>query len=127
MNLNSIVAPIVAAINPPMSVTVQQSSGSTIAADGSRVPTYLAPVTLSAQVQSLTYSDLQKLDGLNIQGEKRALYLNGNWQGVIRPDGRGGDLVTLPDGSVWLTTMVLENWSLADGWVKIAITRQNGS
>ncbi|WP_322030129.1 hypothetical protein [Paraburkholderia sp. J76] len=33
----------------------------------------------------------------------------------------------LPDGSLWLIALVLENWWLTDGWCKCAVTRQNGS
>jgi hypothetical protein len=47
--------------------------------------------------------------------------------GVSRPDGKGGDLITLPDGTVWLTAMVLENWGFMDGWTKLAIVKQDGS
>ncbi len=125
MNLHQIVAGAVAAINPGVRVTIMRSTGYTTAADGTRVPGYAAPVATTAQMQSLTYSDIQMLDGLNIQGERRALYLNGNWEGLVRSDQKGGDLITFPDGSVWLVAMVLENWAFRDGWVKIAITLQN--
>lgn len=127
MNLHNIVAGAVSAINPAMNATIQRSTGYTTAADGTRAPTYASPERVKAQVQALQYNDLTQLAGLNIQGEKRAMYLNGNWEGVARPDGRGGDLITLPDGSVWLVVQVLENWASQDGWVKVAVTRQNGS
>jgi hypothetical protein len=77
-----------------------------------------------AQVQTLTFRDLAQLDGINLQGERRALYLNGSWAGVLRPEVKGGDLVTLPDGSLWLVALVLENWWLTAGWCKCAATRQ---
>lgn len=127
MNLHNIVAGAVSAINPAMNATIRRSTGYTTAADGTRTPTYASPECVKAQVQALQYNDLTQLAGLNIQGEKRAMYLNGNWEGVARPDGRGGDLITLPDSSVWLVVQVLENWASQDGWVKVAVTRQNGS
>ncbi|WP_429322567.1 hypothetical protein [Paraburkholderia sp. GAS448] len=65
-----------------------------------------------------------QLDGLNLQGERRALYLDGNWQGVLRAEVKGGDLVTLPDSSLWLIAHVLENWRMTSGWCKVAVTRQ---
>ncbi len=124
INLHGIVGPCVAAVNPWVTVTIQASAGYTTAADGKRTPLYAPAVPMLAQMQSLQFRDLVQIDGLNLQGEGRALYLNGNWQGVVRPEVKGGDLVTLPDGSLWLIALVLENWWLTDGWCKVAITRQ---
>ena len=130
MNLHGIVGPCVAAVNPWVTVMIQASAGYTTAADGKRTPLYAPAVPVLAQMQSLQFRDLVQLDGLNLQGERRALYLNGNWQGVLRPEVKGGDLVTLPrgpddpQGSLWLVALVLENWWLTDGWCKCAITRQ---
>jgi hypothetical protein len=125
MNLHSIVSPIIAAINPPIVAGIQRSTGSTIGPDGSRVPTYAPTQYVTVQMQSLQYNDIAQLDALNIQGERRALYINGNWEGLVRADRRGGDLVTMPNGDIWLVALVLENWSERDGWVKVAVTRQN--
>jgi hypothetical protein len=124
MNLNAIVGPYVSAVNPWVVVSIQQSTGYTTSQDGRQVPSYAAPVAIQAQVQALQYNDMMQLDGINIEGERRAIYLNGNWDGVERPDGRGGDLITFPDGSIWLVVLVLENWGSTDGWVKVAVTRQ---
>lgn len=124
MNLQGIARRAVQRINPTISVTIEKSTGYSTQPDGKQVPGYAAPVQVLAQMQALQYNDLVQLDGLNIQGERRALYLDGNWDGVLRPDGQGGDLVTLPDGTKWLVALVLENWSDVDGWVKVAITRQ---
>ncbi|KWO67591.1 hypothetical protein [Burkholderia territorii] len=125
MNLHGIAAPCVAAVNPWVTVSLQASSGYSTEPDGTRTPAYADSVAMAAQLQSLTYKDLVQLDGLNVQGEQRALYLYGNWQGVLRPEVNGGDLVTLPDGSLWLVTHVLENWSLTSNWCKVSIVRQS--
>jgi hypothetical protein len=127
MNLHAIVVGAISAINPIMTVSIQRSTGYTTGPDGDRIPTYAAPVSAQAQIQSLQYNDMVQIDGLNIQGERRAIYLNGNWEGLVRSDQKGGDLVTLPDGTVWLVALVLENWADRDGWVKICVTRQNGA
>jgi hypothetical protein len=124
MNIQRIANRAVTRVNPDITVSIQVSTGYTTDAAGEQVPTYAAAVPLSAQVQSLTAGDLSQCDGLNIQGEKRAIYLNGNWNGVVREDGKGGDLITFPDGTVWLVVLVLENWGGAEGWVKVAVTRQ---
>lgn len=127
MNLHLLTRAAVSSVNPSLTLWIQRSTGYTTNSDGSRTPTYAAAVPVKGQVQSLTYNDLQQVSGLNLQGERRAIYLQGNWEGVARPDGRGGDLITLPDGSIWLVAQVLENWGSTEGWVKVCVTRQNGS
>lgn len=127
MNLSGIVGGYVASINPWVTASIQISQGYTTNPDGDRVPAYAPAVSLQVQMQAMTYRDLMQVDGLNINGEKRAMYINGTYEGVARPDGRGGDLVTLPDSSVWLVVQVLENWGYQDGWTKVAVVKQNGS
>ena len=124
MNLHSIAAPHVAAVNPMVFADWQQSTGATPNPDYSRTPQYAPAVRVSVQSQALTYKDLLQLDGININGEARAFYVNGNIEGVSRPDARGGDLFTLSDGSSWLATHVLENWSFTSGWTKVAVVKQ---
>lgn len=124
MNLHNIVNGAIAQVNPYITVMIQSSLSYKTAPSGKRQSTYAPAVPMLAQMQSLTYNDIQKLDGLNIQGQMRALYMNGNWNGIVRTSGKGGDLITLPDGTIWLVTMVLENWASEDGWVKVAITQE---
>jgi hypothetical protein len=124
MNLHNIVSGYVGTINPFVTASIQKSSGYTTAADGTRTPTYLAPISISVQLQALQYNDLMAIDGLNIQGERYAIYVNGTWEGTVRADGSGGDLITLPDGSIWLVVFVFENWGYTAGWSKLCVTRQ---
>lgn len=123
MNLHGIAAPVIAAVNPPVVATVRISTGYTTNPDGSRTPTYQTSA-VTAQVQALTYRDLQQIEGLNLNGTRRAIYLNGALNGVVRVSQRGGDLITLSDGTVWLTAYVFEQWP---DWVKVAATLQEGS
>jgi len=122
MNLHGIAGPIVAAVNPMIQGTLLSSTGYTTSADGTQVPTYAAPVTGPMQVQALTYKDLQQIDGLNIQGEARAIYLYGDWNGVVRPDSKGGDLIAF-NGQQWLVKQTLEQWG---NWCKVVAVRQMG-
>lgn len=130
MNLHGIVSGAIATINPFVFATLKRSTGYTTAADGTRTPQYADVPDISVQVQALTYSDLQHLDGLNIQGVRRALYLNGSALAVVRPLQVGGDLFvfpsgTLPEGNTWLVAHVLEEWA---DWYKCALTLQlNGA
>jgi hypothetical protein len=121
MNLHNIVSGAIGAINPFQAANVQYSNGYTMAADGSQVPSYIEVDNVQVQVQALTAKELQHLAALNIQGVMKALYLNGNSQGVVRPLGQGGDLFTLVSGT-WLVTTVLETWDT--GWCKVAVTLQ---
>lgn len=127
MNLHNIVGPCVAVVNPWVIGQYQQSTGYTTNSDGTRTPSYAAAVQTLIQKQPLTYKDLTQIDSLNISGEKAAFYVNGNWQGISRPTAQGGDIITLPNGTVWLVTMLLENWSEMDGWSKVAVVLQNNS
>lgn len=76
---------------------------------------------VQAQVQDLSQKDLRQLDALNIQGSQKSVYIAGSLSGLIRKDGKGGDLVVLSDGT-WLVTAVLEAWP---DWCKASITLQN--
>ena len=82
------------------------------------------PANDKAPVQALTFKDLTQLSGVNLNGEARAMYINGLIEGVDRPSQRGGDIITLADGSIWLVAHVLENWNATAGWTKVAVTRQ---
>lgn len=128
MNLQQITAGVVSAVNPMVPVSVQISNGNTVNADYSRTPAYLPAIILQGQIQSLTFSDLRQLEGLNIQGSKRAVYLQGDIEGLVRETNKGGDILTFPDGTIFLVTTVLENWNPPDGtnsgWCKIAVTEQ---
>lgn len=128
MNLNAIAAGVISAINPFTPATLKISNGSTINADGSQVPRYLQPVVpVLAQLQSLTYRDIQQMEGLNLQGDRVAIYLNGEVDGLVRVNNKGGDLITIaagPHAGVFLVAMVLEQWN---DWCKVAATLQNGS
>ena len=105
-------------------LTVKVSTGSTISADGTRTPSYASPITISGQVQPLTWRDIQQLDGLNLQGTRQKIYLNGRIDGLIRSQNKGGDLITDASGNVWLVAQVLEIWP---DWCSVAATLQDGS
>lgn len=122
MNLHAIAGPAVAAVNPTVEVTVRPNTGGYVTnPDGSRTPSFGPSITAKAQIQSLTYNDIMQLDGLSLNGERRAIYLTGDLQALDRPDQRGGDLVIFPNGTTWLVAQVLEHWP---DWCKVAVTQQ---
>lgn len=127
MNLHAIASGYIAAVNPFIPVSIKVSTGNTIASDGKRVPTYAAPVTVQAQVQPLSYDDMKHLDGLNIQGTRRAIFINGRVDGLVRVSNKGGDLITIASGvnaGVWLVAIVSEQWP---DWCKALVTLQDGA
>lgn len=127
MDLNQLAGGVTAAVLPQMPVTVQVSTGpGTTAPDGTRTPTYAAPITLFASVQPVTWRDLQMLDGLNLGGVRWKVYLHGEVDAVVRSERRGGDLITIPSGphaGTWLVVQILEQFP---DWCCAAVTLQNG-
>jgi hypothetical protein len=124
MNLNSIVSGAVGAVNPRVPLSVQVSTGSTEGPDFKSVPTYAVAVTVMGQVQPVAWRDLAQLDGLNLQGTRRVIFLDGQVDGLVRVENKGGDLITDASGNVWLVAIVLESWPT---WCRVAVTLQNGS
>jgi len=126
MNLFGIAHSAVAVINPHRYATIKRSNGYTVDATGRQVPAYITVPNVLVQVQALSNDELHMLEGLNLQGNKCAVYLYGDFAGLVRKTGQGGDLFIL-DGATWLATIVLENWGAPDcpdGWVKLALTQQ---
>jgi hypothetical protein len=124
MNLHSIVSGAISAVNPPVPLIFQTSTGSAPSADGTLVPQYSRPVTVLGQIQALEDSELRQMDSLNIQGQRRKIYINGQVDGVVRVNQQGGDILTAPDGTVWLVVLVLEYWP---DWCSLAVVLQDGS
>lgn len=121
MDLRTISNQVSSVINANIPVTIRKSTGYTIDTNSRKqIPAYAADVTGYGQLQALDGDDLKQLDGLNIQGTVKALYLRGVLAGVVRPDSKGGDIILIA-GRTWLTVKVLEGWS---DWTKIAIRLQ---
>ena len=120
MDLRGLANGVTSTVNPNVTVTVLRSTGYTIGAGRKQIPSYAAAVTGPGQIQALDANDIKQLDGLNIQGTIRAIYLRGVLAGVIRPDSTGGDIVQIND-QTWLVVKVLEGWPT---WTKAAICLQ---
>lgn len=124
MNLHALVSGVIGAINPNQAISIQVSAGYTIAPDRKQVPAYERAFTLIAQVQQLSTQDLRKLESMGIQGSTRKIWMNGSVEAIMRVSEKGGDLITLRDGTIWLTTAVMERWP---DWCSVSVTLQNGS
>jgi hypothetical protein len=127
MNLHGIVANQIGAVNPFILGTVRFSTGSTTAADGTRVPTYRDVTGIKMQVQAMGSRDLAQIEGLNLNGEKRKIYFYGEVEAIVRSANKGGDLVVIDSGvnaGTWLVNLSLEQFP---DWCSVVVTLQNGS
>lgn len=120
MDLRGLVNGATSTVNSNVVVTVKRAVGYTVGTGRKQVPQYADGVTGPGQVQALDSDDLKQLDGLNIQGTIKAIYLRGVLAGVVRPEGTGGDIVEIGD-QTWLVVKVLEGWPT---WTKAAICLQ---
>lgn len=131
MNLHNIVRGAINAVNPDIvGRWLESTAGFTQTPDGRPIPAYTDHAGVVMQVQALTGRDLMHVNFMSMQGVKRSVYVQGNVQGVVRPDGTGGDLLVFPQDiggapRVWLVVAVLETWTPdAAGWCKVGVVLQ---
>jgi len=124
MNLHAIAAPLVGVINGNVVGDIRVNQGYVTDAAGRRTPNYTNMPGVRMQVQALSGPELAQLDGLNIQGVKRGVYLFGDIQGAVRPEAKGGDVLVFSN-RVWLVVTVLETWGEAQ-WCKVVVVLQEG-
>jgi hypothetical protein len=113
-------------VNDNITLTWDRSTGYNTAASGQRTETF-ASQDIQAQVQGLSAAELQHIDGLNVQGVMRAVYMYGNIQGVVKADQKGGDILHFAEiqgGTIrrWRVIQVLETWQT---WCKVAVILQS--
>lgn len=125
MNLHGIVRGAITSVNPDVAATLYRSTGYTTSTSGKQTPSY-AVVTGSIQVQHLSGKDLKHAERLNLQGVLRSVYMFGDWQGVVRADEKGGDLlvfrpVPADDLKVWKVVNVAETYP---DWCKVLVAMQ---
>jgi hypothetical protein len=119
MNLHQIASGAISAVNPMRTVTILQSTGYTTGADGTQTPAY-STTTAQAQIQELSTGDIKRLEGMNAQNVQQKVYLTGNYEGLFRVLGKGGDLIKF-GSQTYLVTAVLERWP---DWCSVGITMQ---
>lgn len=107
-------------VSPNAMVNLYSSTGYDIGGGRRQLSHYADPVSLAASVQALDGADLRQVEGLNIQGTLRAIYLRMSVSGISRPKAKGGDLIKF-DGDTWLIAKVLETWPL---WTKAVMVLQ---
>ena len=120
MDLNSVVSPIVSAVNSPSIVGWQRSTGNTTAASGTRAPVYAPSVNITVQIQGMSEKEIAHLNALNIGGVLRKVYAEGEVASLIRASQKGGDLLTF-NGFTWLVVHVMEQWA---DWCSVVAQQQ---
>lgn len=121
MNLRAMASGVTQVVVPKVQLIVRVSRGTTQDASFKTVPSYAPPVKVMGDVQPVMFRDIQQMDGLNLQGTRRRIYLYGKIDGLVRVKNKGGDLITDPDGNVWLVAVVAEQWPT---WVVCLVTLQ---
>lgn len=85
-------------------------------------------LNLTAQIQPVSWRDLQMVDSLTLQGTRYKMYLYGEIDGIVRAEKKGGDLIVVPAGSrhpgTYLVALVTEQFP---DWCSALCTLQNGS
>jgi len=119
MNLRGIANGLTSRINPNVAGVFQVNTGFTTLPGGKRVPSY-NNVDVSVQFQELSSTDLKQIDAVNIQGILRSAYLNGNFNGVNRPEQKGGDILQVGSDK-WLVVKVPELWP---EWCRVIVNLQ---
>ena len=127
INLHGLVRSAITALHPDEVVILRQSVGQTNAR-GRITPRYGPARTVSAQIQSLGQNELAHAEQVSATRIDRKAYLHAPNpalppQGIVRPFARNGDMLQRPDGTWWLITAMIEDFT-ASGWVCVGITQQ---
>lgn len=122
MNLHGIVRGAITRVNPDVPGTFMVNTGSTTLPGGKKTQFY-TNVDVMVQLQELSSTDLKQVDAVNIQGILRAAYVSGNFNGINRPEQKGGDFLMVGDQK-WLVVKVAELWP---DWCRVIINLQRST
>lgn len=83
MNLRQIANNAITSINPNIPAILKKYAGETIGPGRKPIPSYLPDQNVTIQLQPISRGDMQHVDGLNIQGLAKVIYVNGNYFSVL--------------------------------------------
>lgn len=109
MNLRQIANNAITSINPNIPAVLKKYAGEIIGPGRKPTPSYLPDQNVTIQLQPISRGDMQHVDGLNIQGLAKVIYVNGNYFSVQREMEQGGDIFVI-NGEQWLVVEPLELW-----------------
>jgi hypothetical protein len=115
MNIRKIVRKGITMVNPDVEATITRSTGYTTGATGKRIPTFQTIEGVKIQNQGQNGEALKQAQNLNVQGVVNTVYISGEWQGMLRGDKTGGDIMYFPEKSggtpkKWMIIQVAESW-----------------
>lgn len=129
LNLHAAVRGMITAVHPDETVTLYQATGQSNT-KGKLVPVYAAAQNVQAQVQSESDDKLFHTDRKGENETTRRMYLFADPDspdtcpaGVVRPLARGGDMIQRSNGTWWLITGTLDDFSHV-GWVGVRAVLQ---
>lgn len=108
---------------PPGGVGTYQLNIANSVADPASFTTSLV---VPGQIQPVGWRDIQMMEGLNLQGTRKKIWLYGRFDGLIRPNNKGGDIITAQNGDIYLVAMVAEQWD-NNVWCSVFATLQDNS
>lgn len=128
VNLHQVVRGAIPVLHPDETVLLIQSKGQKNVR-GKVSPIYADAVSVKAQIQSMGNDDLRAMnDTWRVEHQRKAYLFSETPAGVIpqtivRTLERGGDFLRRADGSWWLVTGMMEDFS-GSGWVSVRIIEQ---
>lgn len=128
INLHGVVRGVINSIHEDETVHWYRFAGQ-VNVDGALFPSFFAPVTVKAQVQSESDEALAHSNNVGESAVVRRFYMYADGvmlrpAGLVRPLERGGDLLfRLVDSTWWLITATKEDFS-ESGWVCVRAVQQ---
>jgi len=128
LNLHGIVRGAVSMVNPDEDIMLYTAAGQENVA-GKISSKYFSPIAAKAQIQSGNNEDLKHANNIGYNGVINRFYLYASSPesrpaGIVRPQGRGGDLIQcVRDGSWWLIIAVPDDFSNV-GWASVLAALQ---
>lgn len=126
MNLHAIANAAICAVNANEPVTLYQAHGQKNVR-GIVTAKYLAPQTITAQVQAEPDAALQHISETGQASIQKRFYVHADMlltpQGLVRQLDRSGDIIQRGDGTFWLVTAMSDDFAMS-GWVCLRATLQ---
>lgn len=119
LNLHALVRGAIQVVNPDVPGDVYLSTGSGWL-DGIPTPTFALLPADRLQLQAMDHGEQFHVNAITGTRIDAKLYAYGQFSSVVRPEGKGGDLVRLGN-EWWAVQHVMEWWP---GWCCVAISRQ---
>ena len=128
LNLHGIVFKAIGAVNPHTTVEWYRSVPTITSGFDRSCPQWKTPLKIQAQIQSESEATLFHSDNVGKSSTTRKVYLFSRAKLKIQPSthqratGRGGDILRFPDGTWWLISAIVEQFSNV-GWCSVRVTQ----